>query len=347
MHYTIRVNGTGNAWPTFIGEEHPYYWNDQPQSMANASFSVFGYDHGVSKKESIQWSLLIDAGHGAIQQIIRNENRIPEAILLTHHHLDHTLGIDWVIQSYWYKHDKQKKYPVYASALCWEHTVAAYPHLKGMVDLIELIPGKTVVLNEAEGVKITGLSVYHGPRAYGAMMLVLEFDAEKKVVFTGDCLCPLLRESDINKLKNSNYLFIDSNNRFSYPLSNHFSLSIYEPLSNNKSEYLNDWLQKITMDDLLTPHQPFSGKEYKEYFKELMEENKDLNNLCFSVFDFVQLIRPAKTELVHYGGIEDEKYYRQLRLNNDGLTNWISSRAKEEKVETFFILPKAGEVYKV
>ena len=160
--------------------------------MANASFSILGLKGDEIVTDPIQWSLLIDAGHGAVQQIIKNENRIPEAILLTHHHLDHTLGIDWVIQSFWFKHDKQKKYPVYASALCWEHTVAAYPHLQNMVELVELTPGKTIKIKEVNGVKVTAYPVCHGPRAFGAMMLVLNFENGKKVIFTGDCLCPLL-----------------------------------------------------------------------------------------------------------------------------------------------------------
>ena len=141
-----------------------------------------------------------------------------------------------------------------------------------------------------------------------------------------------------------NYLFVDSNNRFSYPLSNHFSMSVYEPEGDNKSKYLMDWLQNITMDDLLAPHQPFSGKSYRNYFMDFRKEINDLNNLCFSVFQFVQMIQPANTGLVHYGGMEDEKYYGQQNLSKQGLKDWLKSQVIEGKIVEDIFLPSAGDV---
>ncbi|MBN1184710.1 MAG: MBL fold metallo-hydrolase [Bacteroidales bacterium] len=345
MNIAIRVNGTGNAWPTFIGEQHPFYWDGQPESMANASFSVFGWEGKSFGNESIKWSLLIDAGHGAVQQIIKNENRIPEAILLTHHHLDHTLGIDWVIQSYSYKHNKKKKYPVYASSLCWEQTVSAYPGLKDIVEFTELEPGKSIEIKQVPGANLTGYPVYHGSRAYGAMMLVIETENRKKIVFTGDCLCPLLRKKDIENITGPDFLFVDSNNRFPYPLSNHFSISRFYPEGNHEN-FLKKWLQQITLQDLLVPHKSASKELDKEYFREFQKENQELNGLCFSVLDFIQLIKPLKTGLVHYGGIEDEKYYREKKLTKRELEAWILRNTCNEKIKSKIILPSSGEFYK-
>lgn len=348
MENYIRVNGTGNAWPTFIGEEHPFYWDGQPESMANVSFSVFGTDGKEFYPDKVRWSLLIDAGHGTVQQIIKNENRIPVTLLLTHHHLDHTLAIDWVIQSYWFKHDKKKKYPVYASPLCWKYTVAAYPHLEGMVELRELLPGEQIEVTEIPGLKLSAYPVYHGPRAYGAMMLVVEFENGRKVIFTGDCLCPLLRKQDLKKIEGAKYLFVDANNRFSYPMSNHWSITSCMPESHDRSKLLADWEKELDIANLIKTHKSEIGQPaIDNYFAEFENDIKNGMELYFSIFDFIKEIKAQNTGLVHYGGIEDEKYYDQQKLSKSQLNKWLNELMLKEKVIHEVFIPQSVEYFSV
>ena len=81
MGIFIRTNGRGNAWPIQLGLDHPFYKKTY-EDIANASFSVIKSNSDKITKSSIEWELLIDEGHGAIQHLITNENRIPEALTL-------------------------------------------------------------------------------------------------------------------------------------------------------------------------------------------------------------------------------------------------------------------------
>jgi hypothetical protein len=86
-HY-IRVNGVGNAWPVPLGTVHPFYDPGDPEQLANVSFSILKLSSdpvkGTIDPQSIEWEVLIDAGHGIVQYLIRHGNRMPDAVVLTH-----------------------------------------------------------------------------------------------------------------------------------------------------------------------------------------------------------------------------------------------------------------------
>src|SRR4030043_1913809 len=99
MSIFIRVNGCSNAWPVFLGTEHPFYNRMVTDDLGSASYSVMGCMGKNFSQRTIEWEVVIDAGHNTVPFLLKNENRIPDALLLTHGHLDHILGADWIAQS--------------------------------------------------------------------------------------------------------------------------------------------------------------------------------------------------------------------------------------------------------
>jgi phosphoribosyl 1,2-cyclic phosphodiesterase len=334
----LRINGKGNAWPVILGQEHPFYDRADYKDLANASCSIFQYKNNSGQK-SIEWELIIDVGHGTVQYLLQNENRIPEAILLTHPHIDHILGIDWIIQSY-YK-TFQKPYPVYASILTWKKTLTAFPHLETLVNFTELKPFISTIINEVPGLQVTAYPVYHGQTAEGAAMLLFETN-NKKILITGDVLCPLLRKGDFENLSNIDLMVTDANNRFPYPGSNHWS--IIKDLENKESEILVDFTQQISLGTLLSPHiKAFAPVNYANCFDYFFDKKIAIKEFIFDIISFVKKVKPGNIAFVHYSGTEDEKYYRQPILNPSELKSWIIKEFCKHGVESPVIVPYVGQ----
>ena len=75
----IRINGRGDAWPVLLGQSHPMYSPNIAEDYANTSYSIVGYEGSKPLTENIQWEILIDAGHGIVPFLLKNNNRIPDA----------------------------------------------------------------------------------------------------------------------------------------------------------------------------------------------------------------------------------------------------------------------------
>jgi ribonuclease BN (tRNA processing enzyme) len=129
----IRVNGRGNAWPVFLGSSSEFYDAGNSEDLSNASFSIINYFESKNDPAKINWEVLIDAGNHTVPFLIQHGNRIPNAVLLTHGHMDHTLGLDWVAQSRYYLSDKREKLSVYATFQVWKFVVQSYPHLQKII----------------------------------------------------------------------------------------------------------------------------------------------------------------------------------------------------------------------
>ena len=335
--YKIRTNGRGNAWPILLGKTHKLYNIKNVEDYANASFSIIKYNISES---IIEKELLIDAGHGAIQYLLKHNNRIPEAIVLTHPHIDHSLSIDWIVQSY-YKSTKTK-YPLYASKMCWDLNLQFFPHLKNIVNFKEILPGKQIVITELDDLKLTFYPVFHGESALGAGMLYFEFPEYnnfKKVLFTGDLLCPLLRKDDYETLKNCDIVYADSNNRFPYPNSNHWSLSF-----NDKNNIFGNWQKaKLRLSYLIRPNLPVKfNKHIHNYFEQIIKEDKEL---CFSVLEFANKINAKNVNLIHYSGSEDKKHYKKEILTEKKLAKWTNIQAKKQNIKSKFFVPKVSDIF--
>ena len=204
-HVFIRLNGRGNAWPVFVGETHPFYSHKDPDDLGNVSYSLIGSNRPEPDFLQIEWELLVDAGFNTVSYIIRHENRIPEAIILTHPHLDHTAGIDWIAESFAYKHHFKKKYPVYATLPSWEFVKQSFPQLSGIIEFNELVPGIPGKIKEVSNMHVTAFPVYHGNSGFGASLLLFEYKSRGNInaraVITGDMLSPLLRNKDLQRIK--------------------------------------------------------------------------------------------------------------------------------------------------
>ncbi|MCD4833766.1 MAG: hypothetical protein K8R31_08235 [Bacteroidales bacterium] len=339
----VRINGRGNAWPVMLSQNHPFYDRMNYKDLANASCSIIKTAEKQTVEKDIEWDLMIDAGHGAVQYLLKNCNRIPEALFITHSHIDHTLGMDWIVQSF-YKLNK-KPYPVYTTVLCWEKVKATFPHLEEMVEFKELIPYQKKTIDEVSGVELIPYPVYHGKSAEGATMLfftIKDEKTQKKILFTGDILCPLLRDEDYHTISNIDLLVADANNRYPYPNCNHWS--ILKGINDYTSEILRNFIDKNTIRLFLYPHLNHQiSNNYCRCFDYFLNKKMHINNFPLTISSFVTMIKPKKTALIHYSGSEDEKYYSEKILSSSELMLWVKNAFHELNTETRFLVPYVSQ----
>lgn len=348
----IRLNGRGNAWPVFVGNSHPFYVTDDPDDLGNVSYSIIGSKDAELNIRQIEWELLIDAGNNTVSYIIRHENRIPEAIILTHPHPDHTIGVDWIAESYVFRHEFRKKYPLYATLPCWESVKQSFPQLKQVIDFHELVPGIQCKINEVGNMYVTAFPVFHGDSAFGASLLLFEYRNSDKhalrAVFTGDMLTPMLRDKDFIEIAKAGVMYIDCNNRFSFPASNHGSVTTLDPKTGAKNKYLIKWLEDLSFSKLASSHlqNPFNN-EIHHYFNEFLRDNKDLKRLPFSITGFLKQAEIPHVNLIHYSGYEDEKYYNEKVLNDRELESWANQIIQREGLNSKIHVPRTGDVFRL
>ena len=332
-----RFHGTGNAWPVVLGEEHPFYDRYNYAQLANAAYSLLSEDEG-----KVEYEVLIDAGHGTIQSLLSTTNRIPEAVCLTHGHLDHTLSVDWIVQSYYRQHQKMSRYPVYSTRLVYEALCTSYPQLEEMIDHRELKYGIREPLEQTP-IQVTAFPVYHGLKATGASMLLFEeAKSGKRILFTGDLLTPMIRRKDLAMLHNVDMAVCDANNRFPYPRSNHWSIQ-HAPAP-SKDSFLDDFMEGMNPEKLQLPHRHISFHPSNEEFLEAFKMDYSPEGQPFVLLDFLRQINPMHTAVVHYSGSEDEKYYGQPRLSLQDLTTWMIAEGKKYLPHTTFHVPAAGDL---
>jgi len=346
----IRTNGRGNAWPVLLGKGHPFYSKNKFEDIANSSFSIISKNGNEQGEDNINWEVLIDAGHGIVQYLIKENNRIPEAIFLTHPHIDHTISIDWIIQSFY--RSESKKFPVYATKLCWESTLQSFSHLKSMVEFHELKPGVSTSVAEIKQMSVTAFPVYHGDQVLGSAMLVFEVeDVNKeinKAIFSGDLLCPILRKQDIEYLADAKVIYVDSNNRFPSISTNHWSIVSNNPNSKNISNKIVEYKQNLSLTRIVSPQ---IKREFdtitNEFFDLFLKEKFHENDICMSVFDFLEKMRIENAMLIHYSGNEDRKNYNENILNENDLLKWAINEAKQNKINSNFYVPFIGHFFKL
>ena len=348
--YFIRVNGVGNAWPVPLGTTHPFYDHNDPGQLANASYSLIKSGVDEYAPDNIEWEILIDAGHGIIQYLIRHGNRFPDAIALTHSHLDHTLSLDWIIQSYFRHHKKERKLPLYSSPGGLKFLSDSFPQLPPLTDYRILAPGESNTFEFAPELTLTAFPVYHGEKATGPSMLLFEIRAGSeeaiRILFSGDLLCPLLRKADYRHLEGVDMAFLDANNRFPYTSSNHWSVCSEDPEGEGDSRFLKAYRSTLSCTHLIAPHLPVTRDPathpYLDEFLAYCDES-----IPFSVFDFCHRINPGRALLVHYSGMEDRNHHGQEILNPVQLENWANAEAERRGIRSEFRVPGPGDINEI
>jgi glyoxylase-like metal-dependent hydrolase (beta-lactamase superfamily II) len=264
----LKIHGRGNAWPVLLGQEHPFYKREDYRDLANASYSLRMKD---GKGREVE--LLVDAGQGTIQSLLGDRNQIPQGICLTHGHMDHILGVDWVVQSHRRGMEEAAPYPLYAPAPVQEALLNNYPYLEEHISFLPLSPGTPRPLSTLTGqarleeAQLTAYPVYHGSYARGASMLLFRL-GRKRVLFTGDLITPLLRNRDREALRGADLVVVDCNNRFSWPRTNHWSFAGLPDHPLDRSPQLMDYLEHIKPGDFIQPH---LGEEARTKAKAFMD----------------------------------------------------------------------------
>jgi len=349
--FFVRVNGVGNAWPVPLGSDHPFYDPGDTEQLANVSFSLLKSSGNSPTPNAIEWEVLIDAGHGVVQYLIRHGNRLPEAVVLTHGHLDHTLSLDWIIQSYHRHHRKEKKFPIYSSPKAWDFLGQSFPQLPPLARHAELKPGGSTEIEGIPEIRLSTYPVFHGEMAPGPLMLVFELKLPEKeetvkIVFSGDLLCPLLRKADYRYINDSSMFFLDANNRFPYTSSNHWSICSEGPDGRSESKYLKSFRQQISCTHLIAGQLPVIRDEIVHaYFDEFLAYCDE--SIPFSVFDFCKKVTSKKTMLVHYSGMEDKNHGGEDILNPVQLENWANAEAERRGIDSHFQVPQPGDLFEI
>jgi len=237
-------------------------------------------------------------------------------------------------------------YPLYATEPVYNFLIQSYPHLENLIEHKPLLPGVTLRVREKFPVQVTSYPVYHGESAVGASMLLFTA-GHKRILFTGDMLSPLLRTVDYKAMHGTDLLVVDTNNRFPYPQTNHWSFSGDPGDPMLRSDHLRSYIENTGIDDMLRPHKGTGAdQESSAYFSTLRKEY-DSATQPFTILEFIKKIQPKAVMLVHYSGSEDTTCYGESILSKSGLFQWADETARSAGLETSFIIPSAGKILHV
>jgi phosphoribosyl 1,2-cyclic phosphate phosphodiesterase len=135
-----------------------------------------------------QNTLLIDCGPDLQRQMTTHNVEKPDAVLITHEHADHFLGMDDLLAfRRALPQDAWSPIPVYATEIAWKSVEVRFGYLIG-----SLIEKRIAVPNEPlEGLsaRVTPFKTYHGPTASGSVGYVIEDGKDErpiKIVYTSD-----------------------------------------------------------------------------------------------------------------------------------------------------------------
>lgn len=176
----ITFLGTGSAWGS---PEHSCEcavcaeMNRRGEERTRTSFLVRTHER-----------ILVDCGPDLRLQMRRTGMERPDAVLITHEHADHFLGLDDLLafrravpENDWVP------IPVYATEQTWASVEQRFGYLMG--SLIEKRVGQAGAPCAGITTRVVPFATYHGPSAPGSVGYVVEEYAEQgstKLVYTSD-----------------------------------------------------------------------------------------------------------------------------------------------------------------
>jgi phosphoribosyl 1,2-cyclic phosphate phosphodiesterase len=189
--------GTGSAWSL------PEYscacaicstMNKLGEYRSRTSLLVIGSD-----------TILVDCGPDLRSQMVKSSMKRPDAVLITHEHGDHYLGLDDLLA---FRRstpkDSWKPIPIYATEQSWQAIELRFGYLVGsLIEKRVASPGQPL---EGLRIRVTPFKTFHGPSVPGAVGYVFEDETpgsgECRVVYTSDLVrveedTPLLEEPDV------------------------------------------------------------------------------------------------------------------------------------------------------
>ena len=104
----------------------------------------------------------------------------------------------------------------------------------------------------------------------------------------------------------------------------------------------------MNFSKLAAPHlqQPFNNETHV-YFDEFLKDNKDLKRIPYSITEFLKLAEIPSTQLIHYSGFDDEKYYNEQVLNDKELESWANQVIIKEGLNSEIVVPQTGDIFKL
>ncbi|MBM4327081.1 MAG: MBL fold metallo-hydrolase [Deltaproteobacteria bacterium] len=164
-------------------------------------------------------TLLVDCGPDIQRQMKAYDVGRPDAVLITHEHADHFLGVDDLLAfRRSVPRDAWVPIPMYATATCWKAIDMRFGYLVGsLLEKREAVPGNPL---EGLALRVTPFKTFHGPTAAGSVGYVIEENrgnSSRKLVYTSDFLRvdaepPLLLDPDVLIIQ-SHWLNEPMNNR--------------------------------------------------------------------------------------------------------------------------------------
>jgi phosphoribosyl 1,2-cyclic phosphate phosphodiesterase len=135
-----------------------------------------------------QEKLMIDCGPDIRLQMMRCDIELPDAVIITHEHGDHFLGLDDLLAfRRSLPKESWKPIPVYASAKTWESIEVRFGYLVGsLIERREAVVGEPL---PGLKMKVIPFKTYHGPSASGSIGVVINDTDEAgtaSVLYTSD-----------------------------------------------------------------------------------------------------------------------------------------------------------------
>lgn len=133
-------------------------------------------------------SILVDCGPDLRRQMITWQMERPDAVIITHEHGDHFLGLDDLLP---FRRaiaaDRWSPLPVYATEITWKAVEARFGYLLDrLLEKRLAVPGKPL---EGLTMQVTPFKTFHGPSAPGSVGYVIEGATggePRKIVYTSD-----------------------------------------------------------------------------------------------------------------------------------------------------------------